>query len=103
MMPTAGGRISSWFFDVDYYYERSVENALDPAHNEFVHPKQGAPGMMLDFKESPIQIDPIGRLGGGFMIPFTQIVPEGGLLDESINGIRTSSPRAQDTSDPMQS
>ncbi|MGI9309664.1 MAG: Rieske 2Fe-2S domain-containing protein, partial [Gammaproteobacteria bacterium] len=24
-------------FEVDYYYERSVENGLDPAHNEFVH------------------------------------------------------------------
>jgi phenylpropionate dioxygenase-like ring-hydroxylating dioxygenase large terminal subunit len=31
-------------FEVDYYYERSVENGLDPAHNEFVHPKQGATG-----------------------------------------------------------
>ncbi|MCP4002128.1 MAG: aromatic ring-hydroxylating dioxygenase subunit alpha [Gammaproteobacteria bacterium] len=27
--------------DVDYYYERSIENALDPAHNEFVHPSHG--------------------------------------------------------------
>ncbi len=70
-------------FEVDYYYERSVENALDPAHNEFVHPKQGTPGMLLDFKETPIQIDPIGDWGSGFMVPFTQQVPEGGLLDEA--------------------
>ncbi|MGI9309339.1 MAG: Rieske 2Fe-2S domain-containing protein [Gammaproteobacteria bacterium] len=27
--------------EVDYHYERSVENALDPAHNEFVHPTHG--------------------------------------------------------------
>lgn len=27
--------------DVNYYYERSVENGLDPAHNEFVHPTHG--------------------------------------------------------------
>ncbi len=27
--------------DVDYYYERSIENGLDPAHNEFVHPTHG--------------------------------------------------------------
>ena len=27
--------------DVDYYYERSMENGLDPAHNEFVHPTHG--------------------------------------------------------------
>jgi phenylpropionate dioxygenase-like ring-hydroxylating dioxygenase large terminal subunit len=26
---------------VDYYYERSIENGLDPAHNEFVHPTHG--------------------------------------------------------------
>ena len=27
--------------DVNYYYERSIENGLDPAHNEFVHPTHG--------------------------------------------------------------
>lgn len=27
------------------YYERSVENGLDPVHNEFVHPSQGLPKM----------------------------------------------------------
>jgi len=27
--------------DLDAYYERSVENGLDPAHNEFVHNSQG--------------------------------------------------------------
>ncbi len=31
--------------DVNYYYERSVENALDPAHNEFVHPTHGFTAM----------------------------------------------------------
>ncbi len=34
--------------DVDYYYERSVENALDPAHNEFVHPTHGFAGINRD-------------------------------------------------------
>ncbi len=27
--------------DVDVYFERSIENGLDPAHNEFVHKLQG--------------------------------------------------------------
>ena len=27
--------------EVDYYYERSIENGLDPAHNEVVHPTHG--------------------------------------------------------------
>jgi len=29
--------------DIKCYYERSVENGLDPWHNEFVHPSQGLP------------------------------------------------------------
>lgn len=35
-------------FDVNYYYERSIENALDPAHNEFVHPTHGFTAMNRD-------------------------------------------------------
>jgi phenylpropionate dioxygenase-like ring-hydroxylating dioxygenase large terminal subunit len=31
--------------EVNYYYERSIENALDPAHNEFVHPTHGFTAM----------------------------------------------------------
>jgi phenylpropionate dioxygenase-like ring-hydroxylating dioxygenase large terminal subunit len=31
--------------EVDYYYERSIENGLDPAHNEFVHPTHGHQGV----------------------------------------------------------
>lgn len=31
--------------DLDYYYERSIENGLDPAHNEFVHPTHGFEGV----------------------------------------------------------
>ncbi len=34
--------------EIDYYYERSVENALDPAHNEFVHPTHGFTAMNRD-------------------------------------------------------
>jgi phenylpropionate dioxygenase-like ring-hydroxylating dioxygenase large terminal subunit len=30
-------------FELDAYYERSIENGMDPVHNEFVHPAQGAP------------------------------------------------------------
>ncbi|MEC9375026.1 MAG: aromatic ring-hydroxylating dioxygenase subunit alpha [Pseudomonadota bacterium] len=28
-------------FNLDAYFERSIENGLDPVHNEFVHPLQG--------------------------------------------------------------
>jgi len=60
-------------FEVDYYYQRSVENGLDPAHNEFVHPKQGAPGMTLDFQKTPLEIDLLGDYGSGFMMPFSLV------------------------------
>ncbi|MDW8258635.1 MAG: aromatic ring-hydroxylating dioxygenase subunit alpha, partial [Gammaproteobacteria bacterium] len=35
-------------FDVDYHYERSIENGLDPAHNEYVHPTHGYQGERED-------------------------------------------------------
>jgi phenylpropionate dioxygenase-like ring-hydroxylating dioxygenase large terminal subunit len=35
-------------FDIEGYFERSVENGLDPLHNEFVHPLQGAPRIAED-------------------------------------------------------
>lgn len=31
--------------NINCYYERSVENGLDPVHNQFVHPAQGFPPM----------------------------------------------------------
>lgn len=31
--------------EVNAYFERSVENGMDPIHNEFVHPAQGAPAV----------------------------------------------------------
>lgn len=31
-------------FDIDYNYERSIENGLDPAHNEYVHTTHGYQG-----------------------------------------------------------
>ncbi|MBM4195594.1 MAG: aromatic ring-hydroxylating dioxygenase subunit alpha [Gammaproteobacteria bacterium] len=34
--------------DVRCWYERSMENGLDPVHNEFVHPGQGFPPMLMD-------------------------------------------------------
>ncbi len=67
-------------FEVDYYYERSVENGLDPAHNEFVHPKQGTPGMTQDFRNKPMDVDDIGEFGSKFMLPFVQEDADGGLM-----------------------
>jgi phenylpropionate dioxygenase-like ring-hydroxylating dioxygenase large terminal subunit len=71
-------------FDVDYYYERSVENGLDAAHNEHVHPKQGAPGMAQDFRNKPIDVQDHDGYGSKFMIPFEQIDAKAGLMDGQI-------------------
>jgi len=71
-------------FEVDYYYERSVENGLDPAHNEFVHPKQGNPGMKLDFKKTPITIDLLGDYGSGFMMPFSLAAPKNAAMSQEM-------------------
>jgi phenylpropionate dioxygenase-like ring-hydroxylating dioxygenase large terminal subunit len=35
-------------FELEAYYERSIENGMDPVHNEFVHPAQGAPRLDED-------------------------------------------------------
>ncbi len=77
-------------FEVNYYYERSIENGLDPAHNEFVHPKQGAPGMRQDFRSKPIDVEDFLGYGSKFMIPFTRdqdgILPGMGRPDENLRG-----------------
>ncbi len=34
--------------NINCYYERSMENGLDPVHNQFVHPGQGFPPMLTE-------------------------------------------------------
>jgi len=43
-------------FEVNAFYERSIENGLDPAHNEFVHPAQGSPTMANEVRQKPLNI-----------------------------------------------
>ncbi len=44
--PEEGWRLSGpLVFEIDGYYQRSIENGMDPTHNEFVHPSQGAPAI----------------------------------------------------------
>jgi phenylpropionate dioxygenase-like ring-hydroxylating dioxygenase large terminal subunit len=56
-------------FEVDAYYERSIENGLDGAHNEFVHPLQGAPSIIGTLRKMPIDVKDEGPWGCGFMYP----------------------------------
>ena len=41
-------------FEVNAFYERSIENGIDPSHNEFVHPAQGSPTMDPAFRTNPL-------------------------------------------------
>ncbi|MBT7472360.1 MAG: aromatic ring-hydroxylating dioxygenase subunit alpha [Candidatus Marinimicrobia bacterium] len=62
-------------FEVDYYYERSIENGIDPAHNEFVHPTHGFSGANRDtYKVNPI-ITEDHKQGWGFWFMHTFDAP----------------------------
>ena len=54
-------------FELNAFYERSIENGLDPSHNEFVHPAQGSPGMNPDFRKKPLDMED-GPWGSRFLV-----------------------------------
>ena len=50
--------------EIDCYYERSMENGVDPMHNEFVHPIQGSPQPIpgsIEHPETPWGSGVIGK------------------------------------------
>jgi phenylpropionate dioxygenase-like ring-hydroxylating dioxygenase large terminal subunit len=60
-------------FELEAYYERSIENGLDPVHNEFVHPAQGAP--RLDEKRLTIET---AEWGAKFIAQFGELTDKEG-------------------------
>jgi len=48
-----------YVYDVACNYERSIENGLDPVHNEFVHPMQGAPVLSAEQQRAPVPMEDI--------------------------------------------
>ncbi len=64
-------------FDVKCYYERSVENGLDAAHNEFVHPAQGGPTIAETLKTQPMVVEDVVPWGSKFIMSY------GGYADQS--------------------
>ena len=62
-----GWRPTTIVFDFDFDYKRSLENALDPSHNEFVHTTH-----IDKDQENPFQIPPLELIehewGAGFHI-----------------------------------
>ena len=56
-------------FEVPAFYERSMENGLDPSHNEFVHPAQGSPNMRKDLIRKPLEMEDV-PWGSKFLMRF---------------------------------
>jgi len=51
-------------------YERSIENGIDPAHNEFVHDTHGFEGENEEYKVGDMRIEKRGDWGQGFWHTF---------------------------------
>jgi phenylpropionate dioxygenase-like ring-hydroxylating dioxygenase large terminal subunit len=65
-----GWRATWLTFDIDYNYERSIENGLDPAHNEFVHPTHGFSGEHSEYRVNEMRWIGDGQWGPGFFHKF---------------------------------
>ncbi len=77
-------------FEVGAYYERSIENGLDAAHNEFVHPMQGGPSISKTLSEHPIDVKDESPWGSGFLQPYGGYAQK----DKQTLGVGTGSTRA---------
>ncbi|MBM4196397.1 MAG: aromatic ring-hydroxylating dioxygenase subunit alpha [Gammaproteobacteria bacterium] len=62
-------KTQTYVLNMAAYFERSMENGLDPIHNEFVHPMQGAPLMSLERQRQPVPVEDI-PWGTKFYVPF---------------------------------
>jgi phenylpropionate dioxygenase-like ring-hydroxylating dioxygenase large terminal subunit len=65
-----GWRASWMNYQVPFSYERSVENGLDPAHNEFVHPSHGFSGENAEYKVNDLRWVGDPEWGVGFFTKF---------------------------------
>lgn len=80
-------KTQTYVLDLNAYYQRSIENGMDPTHNEFVHPLQGAPKMDLELTRNPLPVQEI-PWGGKFFLPFGS-KKEGTTLSGDRQGART--------------
>jgi phenylpropionate dioxygenase-like ring-hydroxylating dioxygenase large terminal subunit len=79
-----GWKAQLYVYDVECNYERSMENGLDPVHNEFVHPAQGAPTLSPEQQASPPPIEDI-PWGSKFYMAY----PSKKLPDTELNAVKT--------------
>ncbi|MBL8645005.1 MAG: aromatic ring-hydroxylating dioxygenase subunit alpha [Rhodospirillaceae bacterium] len=78
-----GWRANLLYNEYKASYERAVENTLDPAHNEFVHPTHGYSGERETYAVPDYKIDEVEN-GAGFMMTFKS--PE--LKDSTMSKLR---------------
>jgi phenylpropionate dioxygenase-like ring-hydroxylating dioxygenase large terminal subunit len=65
-----GWRATLQHYAIQGNYERSVENGLDPAHNEFVHDTHGFGGVDEAYKVNELRIEESPPWGQGFWHTF---------------------------------
>ncbi len=66
-----GWKSQLYVYELNAYYERSIENGMDPIHNQFVHPKQGQPMLEPEMQAKPVPMSDI-PWGSKFYLPFGQ-------------------------------
>ncbi len=70
-------------YDLETSYQRSIENAIDPAHNEYVHPTHGFSGDRPDYSVPKLELIE-EEWGVGFMADYES----SGTPDEEYSKLR---------------
>jgi phenylpropionate dioxygenase-like ring-hydroxylating dioxygenase large terminal subunit len=81
----AGWKCQTYVLNLGAYYQRSMENGMDPIHNEFVHPLQGAPKMSIDIQRNQTPMDEI-PWGSKFFLPFGEKQENTALANDRTGG-----------------
>lgn len=62
-------KCQTYVINLAAYYQRSMENGMDPIHNQFVHPLQGAPTLSPEMMRSQIPMEDI-PWGSKMFLPY---------------------------------
>ncbi|MCE7901557.1 MAG: aromatic ring-hydroxylating dioxygenase subunit alpha [Gammaproteobacteria bacterium PRO9] len=80
-------KCQTYVIDVAAYYQRSMENGMDPIHNQFVHPLQGAPTLSAELQRGQTPMEDI-PWGSKMFMKFAEKAPDS-ELNKSRTGERT--------------
>ena len=78
-------KTQTYVMDLAAYYERSIENGLDPIHNEFVHPMQGGPMIARERQKDPLPVTEI-PWGSKFFMDFGEKLNKDTVLNTAKTG-----------------